>query len=264
MSSIKFGSKEFIMKIMENEKTRESKVKELKNELRELEKKEEMCDVKRIIEIVDELNIIDPLDEYEEKETPKQYSHAPEVKKRFIPLKVSAVAVIVTLVFIQIISVTASNDNFWGSVIDYTKEMIVSLMGKKIRQDDFSVSGTKTHVYKDIDEFKKAENINIFIPESIQGNVLTEIDFSFESRKDISVYYGNEYTLTINLNESDTDKYFDTENDVVYSNNNIDYYIKYVNKEYTSITWILDNDLYRVSCDFSIKNYIEVINDLLQ
>lgn len=180
-----------------------------------------------------------------------------KMKRRFFkPIAVAAACIIVVF-SIQITS-SAVGGNFFDRISQWGKGMIAHILGREMEKEDVNVVGSKAHTYKDIKEFQKKEDLNIFIPESVDSNVIAKIIYSFQNEESIIVHYENDYLLRIEVGNAS--QIPDNSTHTLYINNNVEYY---VDVDYSTILWAADNNLYRLKCNFDSDKYKEIINSIV-
>ena len=246
-----YSEKEFLLKILRSELKRGERVKKLSEELDELENCENR-NVERINEIVNELKIINPFPE-EPGDMSKTFIKPVKASKsarRFAPLKISAACIII-LISVQLISFTAFGTDLFG----WTKDKFLALIGAETEQGDMSLKSSGLREYKTIEEFEKAENIDIMVPMWLPGDM--EIEFVMYlhdyAKKQIIICYDKDITLlTIKLNSNISN----TDGSEIYIANGFEFYIF---KEASVIYWEYDGNFYSLTCGFDVGGYAEKI-----
>ena len=250
MSYENYNDKDLLSKILHSEFEREEKIKKLSAELDELESRE-IRDAKRIGEIVEELKIINPFPEDDTGESTAKVITGTKRKRRFIPLKISAVCIVFVL-SVQFISVAAGLNFF-----DWSKNTFMFLLGIEIQQNNIALTASWSRQYETIKEFEAAENIKILVPAWLPKNLeINFLTFSYNQSTEenrISILYNDETTfLIIKLNMNIPN----TEDAEIYEYNNI---LFYVLKNSNVILWEYDGNFYNLSLGFDIGEYAEKI-----
>jgi len=270
MDNRAYSRKELTASIISAEIARQSEIKELTLKLHKLEMQEDMCDTDNIDEIIGELNVIDPLPENHNYEKSKKISQGrvkarikKENKSRKKPLmvfKVSAVFAAIIL-SVQVISVVAFEQNFFGSVANWTKDMFVSLVGTSIQKGNTVIEASHTREYKTVEEFEKAEGIKILTTGYMPNGTKVEAvlyGYEYETKTVIVRYDDNTTVLMVMLN----DGLPDTKNDwgaESYEHGGI---VFYVFKEAKGILWEHENNFYNLTCGFEIDEYEKIIESI--
>jgi len=113
----------------------------------------------------------------------------PPKKRQFRLRYVAAVsAVIIIMIFsVQIVAVVA----FEFDLFDWTKNTFLTLIGVEIQKDDKHFTASGAREYNTVEEFEKAENIDITIPNWLPDYI--EIKYLLYSygyaEKQIDIYY---------------------------------------------------------------------------
>ena len=247
----KYGSKELMGKILQDEKKRREEVIKLRVEINDiLNEEDDICDTDRIDEIIAELDIIDPIIGDNEKSFTPVVIRSPKKKRRFIPLKISA-ACVALLFSVQVISVAAFGVNFFG----LSKDMFMALIGAEERQGDISHMASHSREYKTVEEFEKSENIKIVVPTWLPGGIgIESISYLYEYEETlIDIFYtDNINSLSIRLNTPLPD----TKGAEVHENDGIIYYLF---EEANTIIWAHNGNFYNLTCGFAIDEHAERI-----
>ena len=261
MGNNKFDAKDIIAGMEDFEKERQIEIEKLARELDELENSK-IKDNERIDAIVKELNIINPLPENDTYENFKKISQArvkPKKRKWKILLRVSA-AIIAVFLSAHIISTAAFDRDFFGDVINWTRDMFSSIMGVNMQEDDHNVLVSETRTYATVEELKKAENIDILIPIYLPYEVNVEyIEYSYSNDMEkVEIRYNDKLTfLKIHLNTNINKQNIDDPKE--YMNNQVVYYI-YQNSN--MILWEYNNNSYYLTCGFAIEDYENIIKSI--
>ena len=162
-----------------------------------------------------------------------------------------AAACIIGIISVQLISFTAFGTDLFG----WTKDKFLALIGVETEQGDMSFEVSRVRQYKTIEEFEKAENIDIMIPMWLPGDMEIEfVMYSYEyTKKLITVNYKNNIlSLSVEINSPS----FDTSNAKIYEINGINFYIF---EESNIIWWEYDGNFYSLTCGFDVSGYAEKI-----
>jgi len=247
-----------IYKILREEAERRRLKSQLIQELHEIEAQGDMRDVKRMTEIIDELNIIDPPEE-DEVDYLKRTEKMPQIrvrrKKKILSIlfRVSAIFIVVLFCIQAVPTASSSNRNFFDNVVHWTRSMIMTFVGSNEQKDDKKIEASEIKRYKDIKEFKKAEKIDILIPNYIPNSAKIEsINYIYDNNvKKIHIRYDDNVTiLKILLNEKIDKNTLDNQINIQY--NEINYCIF---KDTNTISWEYNNNYYDLFCGFDIKEY---------
>lgn len=155
----------------------------------------------------------------------------------------------------------AYNQNFFGSVFDYTQEMLMSLFGGETSEGEDAAMFSGSREYGSIEEFEAAEGMEISVPKHMPEGMAVQsviINWVKEGEPKIRVIYTQRVTLYIfpqqNLLPNDIEEVAD-----LYVSNEAEHYI------YTDIMqadWISNGDTYRLKGEFTIDEFEEIINSL--
>ena len=253
-----------IYKILREEAERRRLKSQLIQELHEIEAQGDMRDVKRMTEIIDELNIIDPPEE-DEVDYLKRTEKMPQIrvrrKKKILSIlfRVSAIFIVVLFCIQAVPTASSSNRNFFDNVVHWTRSMIMTFVGSNEQKDDKKIEASEIKRYKDIKEFKKAEKIDILIPNYIPNSAKIEsINYIYDEKNEkiIDIRYDDNVTLLKIIFNEKIDSNATNDATILQCNDNQFYVSKNID---TIISWEYDNNYYILICKVDVSDYGEIL-----
>jgi len=178
--------------------------------------------------------------------------YRPKIKRvNFKPMRFAAIACIVILISVQLVSVTAFSTNFF----DWTKNTFLSLIGIETQGDNIDFTASDSREYKNMKEFKLAEGIDViaptWLPDGIEVKCIT-YSYEYEKQRVNLVYSDNMTSLTIKLGSP----ILNTNKVGIYESGNN---VFYVFAETNTIWWEYNGDFYSLTCGFNVNEYVERI-----
>lgn len=124
--------------------------------------------------------------------------------RRRILYKTVQIAIISTIVLsaVQFASCTLFEGNFFESVINWTKGMIISLAGNKFEEDEHMAIFANAKEYDSVKEFYETEGIEIIVPEFMPNDLKVQKVIYLEDNSQIRIKYSDDIKLYIILNDN--------------------------------------------------------------
>jgi len=179
-------------------------------------------------------------------------------KKRLLRFGYVAAVVVLLVLGVQTVSVVAFEQDFFGSMANWTKDMFVSLIGTNVQKDNTVVEVSHSRQYKTVEDFERTENIQILTPGYMPNGIKVKaVVYSYEyETKNVKIEYEDNMTfLDIKLSENLPN----VENiaGIEYIENNG--IVFYVDKNTNIILWEYANNFYTLICGFEIVEYDKII-----
>ena len=177
------------------------------------------------------------------------------------PVKRLIAACALTVVIISALTVAAFNQDFFGSVANWTKDMFVALVGTSVQKDNTVVEVSHSRQYKTVEDFEKAEGIIILKPEYMPNGIkIKAVVYSYEyETKSVKVEYDDNMTfLDIKLGDS-LPNMENVASIEFFENDGI---VFYVDKNTNIILWESGNNFYTLICGFEIVEYDKIIKNI--
>ena len=179
----------------------------------------------------------------------------------FFPMKKFIAACALTVVIVSALSVAAFNQDFFGDVFNWTKEIFLSLVGTSAEEQDKKAEASHSRQYKTVEDFEAAEGIKILTPEYMPNGIKIKAVIYYHDfeTKNIKVEYDDHMTfLDIKLDE--TLPNMENIADVKYIEN--DGIVFYIIENRNTITWDYENNTYILTCGFEIGEYEKIIKNI--